>query len=152
MSSEKIIFNGTGMYASKIFFDALEKGHFTSYLKPKTFLPMVYIDDCVKCTVDLLNADNDKLQSRVYNLGGISFSPDQLAEAIKKHIPGFTIDYVPDYRQAIADSWPRSIDESLCTRDWGWKYDITVDELAEKMFSDIERRYSDLRRKKVSNL
>ena len=83
----------------EIFFEALENGHYNCFLEPKTFLPMIYIDDCIQATVDLLNADNNKLRRSVYNLAGISFSPEQLAASVKKCIPDFTIEYKPDFRQ-----------------------------------------------------
>jgi nucleoside-diphosphate-sugar epimerase len=92
---------------------------------------MIYIDDCIQATVDLLNADNANLKRRVYNLAGISFSPEQLAAAVKKYIPDFTIEYAPDFRQEIAETWPRSLDDSTSKSDWGWSYDISLNDLAK---------------------
>ena len=125
----------------EIFFEALENGHYNCFLEPKTFLPMIYIDDCIQATVDLLNADNAKLRRRVYNLAGISFSPEQLAASVKKCIPDFTIEYKPDFRQQIAETWPRSLDDSTSFEDWGWKYNITLDELVRQTIRKIDPKF-----------
>jgi threonine 3-dehydrogenase len=102
---------------------------------------MIYIDDCIQATIDLLNADNAKLTRRVYNLAGISFSPEQIAAAVKKYIPDFTIEYAPDFRQAIAETWPRSLDDSESKNDWGWTYDISLNELAKQTIKKIDPKY-----------
>lgn len=107
---------------------------------------MIYIDDCIQATVDLLNADNTKLRRRVYNLAGISFSPEQLAAAVKKYIPDFTIEYKPDFRQQIAETWPRSLDDSTSFEDWGWKYDISLDELAKQTIRKIDPKFKNHRK------
>lgn len=118
---------GTTDYAVDIYHQALEKGKYTCFLKPGTVLPMMYMPDAMDATINLMEADADKIKIRSsYNVGAISFDPEQIANEIKKHIPNFTIDYSPDFRQAIADSWPRSIDDSSARADWGWqeKYDL----------------------------
>ena len=125
----------------EIFFEALENGHYKCFLKPKTFLPMIYIDDCIQATIDLLNAENAKLTRRVYNLAGISFSPEQIAAAVKKYIPDFTIEYAPDFRQAIAETWPRSLDDTDSKNDWGWTYDISLNDLAKQTIKKIDHKY-----------
>lgn len=141
ISSEKYDFNGTTDYSTEIFFSALEKGSYKCWLGPKTALPMVYIDDCIKSTIQFLNADGSKLKRKVYNMAGISFNPEQLAAAIKKLIPGFEVTYEPDFRQKIADAWPKSIDDSDSKKDWGLSYDVTVDDLAKKILDGIDPQY-----------
>jgi nucleoside-diphosphate-sugar epimerase len=127
---------GTTDYAVNIFHEALENGTYESFLSANTALPMMYMDDAIRATISLMDAPADKLSIRSsYNLAGISFTPEQLADEIKKHLPDFKITYSEsDPRQAIADSWPKSIDDTLAQQDWGWKikYDlpaITVDML-----------------------
>jgi len=102
---------------------------------------MIYIDDCIDATVQLLKADSAKLKRRTYNLAGISFSPEELAASMKKYLPDFTISYEPDFRQKIADAWPRSIDDSAAKRDWGWKYDISLDEMVVRTIKGIDASY-----------
>lgn len=102
---------------------------------------MIYIDDCINGTIDFLKADSSKLNRRIYNMAGISFNPEQLAAALKKIMPGFEITYEPDFRQKIADAWPKSINDSNARADWGWKYDVTVEDLAKKIFDGIDPKY-----------
>ena len=104
-------------------------------------MPMLYIDDCIEATIKFLKADKDRLTRNVYNLAGISFTPKELSEAVMKIIPGTKVEYEPDYRQAIADSWPKSLEDSDCKRDWDWTYDITTLELAQKILDKIEPEY-----------
>ena len=141
ISSEKYAFNGTTDYSTEIFFHALEKCEYKCPLGPKTPLPMMYIDDCISGTVDFLSADPNKLTRTCYNFAGISFTPEQLAAEVEKLIPGFKMIYQPDFRQAIADSWPGSIDDKEARQDWGWKYDISVADLAKKIFDGIDGMY-----------
>jgi nucleoside-diphosphate-sugar epimerase len=120
---------GTTDYAVEIFHDAIEEDHYTCFLKENTFLPMMYMPDAIRATIELMESPADKISVRTsYNISGMSFSPKEIAEEIKKHIPGFTISYEPDYRQQIAESWPQSIDDSVATKDWGWKpkYDLAA--------------------------
>ena len=103
---------------------------------------MIYIDDCVKATMQFLSADKDKLKREVYNLAGVSFCPEQLVVEVQKLIPGLTVDYKPcPVRQAIAESWPRSLDDTYAKQEWGWKYDITMYELAKKILENIDDDY-----------
>jgi len=118
---------GTTDYAVDIFWKALQEKKFESFLKPDTYLPMMYMDDAVKATVDLMNAPKEQIKVRSsYNITGMSFCPSEIAAEIKKHIPEFEITYKPDFRQAIADSWPKSIDDAKAKNEWGWqpKFDL----------------------------
>lgn len=118
---------GTTDYAIEIFHDALEDNKYQCFLKEDTYLPMMYMPDAIRATLELMDAEPDKISIRTsYNISGMSFSPKEIAAEISKHIPGFMITYKPDYRQTIADSWPQSIDDSVATKDWGWKphYDL----------------------------
>lgn len=118
---------GTTDYAIEIFHDAINHQHYTSFLKEDTYLPMMYIPDAIRATIELMEADASKISIRSsYNIGAMSFSPKEIATEIQKHIKEFTIDYKEDNRQKIADSWPKSIDDSQAKNDWGWQpvYDI----------------------------
>jgi nucleoside-diphosphate-sugar epimerase len=127
---------GTTDYAIEIFHEALEEKKYECFLKEDTNLPMMYMPDAIRATIELMEAPADKISIRTsYNISSMSFSPKEIATEIKKHIPEFRLTYKPDYRQAIADSWPQSIDDSVARRDWSWKpeYDLgamTVDMLA----------------------
>ena len=112
---------GTTDYAVDIYHQALDKGSYNCFLKDDTALPMMYMPDAIRATLELMNADADKIKIRSsYNLAGISFTPREIANEIKKHIPEFQISYEPDFRQAIADSWPMLIDDTRAQDDWGW--------------------------------
>ena len=112
---------GTTDYAVDIFHQAAKRGRYTCYLEKGTALPFIYMPDLLKGTLQLLEADPSSLSRRVYNLGAISFTPKQLASSICRILPGFSVTYMPDFRQDIADTWPRSIDHSAATKDWGWE-------------------------------
>jgi nucleoside-diphosphate-sugar epimerase len=128
ISSKTFPEGGTTDYAVEIFYGAIREKRYTSFVKESTILPMMYIKDCVKCMIDLLEADPTKLNHRVYNVTSMSFSIGELATEIKKHIPEFTVSYQPDFRQEIADSWPKTIDDSPARKDWGWNpmYDLST--------------------------
>jgi nucleoside-diphosphate-sugar epimerase len=120
---------GTTDYAVHIFHEALSKGSYECFLSEHTRLPMMYMPDAIKATVDIMHAPADQIKIRSsYNLAGISFDPAEIAQEIKKHIPGFTISYNIDFRQQIADSWPKSIDDSESQQHWGWRsaYDLSA--------------------------
>lgn len=125
---------GTTDYAVDIFFKAITEKKFTCFLNPDTYLPMMYMDDAIKATLDLMDAPARKITVRSsYNISAMSFCPSEIGEEIAKHIPGFSITYDPDFRQAIADSWPRSIDDSKARADWKWQPEFTL----QKMVADI---------------
>lgn len=132
---------GTTDYAVEIFFEAIKKNSFECFLSEDTALPMMFMDDAIRNTIKLMEADGDKLSLRSsYNMAGISVTPKQLAFEINKHIPDFSIVYKPDFRQAIADSWPASIDDSIARKDWGLKDEFDIEKLCSLMLSKINER------------
>ena len=129
---------GTTDYAVEIFHAALKERRYTSFLGPETALPMMYMDDAIRATLELMDAPADAIKERTsYNLAGISFTPAQIAEAIAAELPGFQIDYAPDFRQAIADSWPRSIDDSAAQRDWRWAQRFDLKAMVREMLTQL---------------
>ena len=132
---------GTTDYAVHIFHEALKKGKYESFLSADTALPMMYMEDAIRATISLMDAPADDVKIRSsYNLAGISFTPAQLAEEIKKHIPAFEMGYVEsDPRQAIADSWPKSIDDSRAQQDWGWKLEYDLGKMTADMLENLKR-------------
>jgi nucleoside-diphosphate-sugar epimerase len=132
---------GTTDYAVHIFYDALKNGAYTSFLSADTALPMMHMDDAIKATIDLMHAPADGLSIRSsYNLSGMSFTPAELTAEIQKHIPNFVCHYEPDYRQAIADSWPSSIDDSVARKDWNWKPSFDLAALTQNMLEHIREK------------
>jgi len=132
---------GTTDYAVEIFYEAVKKGSYESFLSENTALPMMFMDDAIKNTIKLMQTDADKLSIRSsYNMAGISFTPEELAEEIKKHIPEFTISYKPDFRQAIADSWPASIDDSVAKKDWGLETIYDIQKMTKVMLEETEKK------------
>lgn len=130
---------GTTDYAVEIFHEALSDKEYTCFLKKDTYLPMMYMPDAIRATIELMEAPADKISVRTsYNLSSMSFSPEQIAAEIKKFVPDFTIKYAPDYRQAIADSWPQSIDDSFARRDWGWKHDFDISRTTKDMLDNLK--------------
>ena len=140
ISSETLPGGGTTDYAVEIFYEAIKKKQYTCFLKEDTYLPMMYMPDCNKCMIDLLEADNSKLKRRVYNVTGISFSAGEIAAEIKKHIPEFQIKYDPDFRQEIADSWPKSIDDSLAREEWNWYPSYDLASMTKDMIEKLSKR------------
>ena len=131
---------GTTDYAVEIFFSAIKNGNYECFLNENAALPMLFMPDAIKATIDLMEADSSKLSIKSsYNIGGLSFTPGQLADEIKKHIPSFTINYKPDFRQAIADSWPKSIDDSVARNDWGFNYTHDLKKMTDIMIREIEK-------------
>jgi nucleoside-diphosphate-sugar epimerase len=131
---------GTTDYAVHIFHEALKKERYECFLSADTKLPMMHMEDAIRATIELMQAPAEKIRIRgSYNLSGISFSPKDIAAEIKKHIPNFTITYKPDFRQAIADSWPRSINDSEARNDWGWKEEYDLPKLVKNMLANIKK-------------
>lgn len=129
---------GTTDYAVDIFFKALGEKKFQCFLKPDTYLPMMFMEDAVKATLELMEAPPEKIKVRSsYNISAMSFCPSEIAEEIKKIIPEFTISYQPDYRQNIADSWPTSIDDSSARKDWGWQHKFDLKEMTAEIFKKL---------------
>ena len=130
---------GTTDYAVDIFYHAKKSGKYTSFLSKDTALPMMFMDDAIKATIELMEASKEKVKVRnSYNLSGISFTPDELTKYIKKEIIDFEIEYKPDFRQNIADSWPDSIDDSDAQKDWGWKPTYDLQKLVSIMLKNVD--------------
>lgn len=129
---------GTTDYAVDIFYQATLKGRYDCFLSENTYLPMMYMPDAIRATVELMESDarNIKIRSS-YNVAAMSFSPKEIAGAIKKEIPEFIISYHPDFRQQIADSWPKSIDDSQARKDWGWKPNYSLEEMTRDMIKNL---------------
>lgn len=129
---------GTTDYAVHIFHEAIKKGSYESFLSENTALPMMHMEDAIRATIGIMQAPAEQIRIRgSYNLAGISFSPKEIAAEIRKHIPDFTISYNPDFRQAIADSWPKSIDDSHAKKDWGWQEKYDLPKLVENMLVNL---------------
>jgi nucleoside-diphosphate-sugar epimerase len=130
---------GTTDYAVEIFHAAKEKLQYTSFLRQDTHLPMMYMPDAIRATIELMEAPAEKIKVRTsYNLSGMSFSPAEIGDEIRKHIPGFQLDFKPDYRQQIADSWPQSIDDSKANEDWGWKPEFDLAKMTADMLMNLD--------------
>ncbi len=129
---------GTTDYAVEIFYEAMMEGKFECFLNKDTYLPMMYMPDAIRSAIELMEAPAEKISVRTsYNIAAMSFSPSEIAAEIKKHIPEFTISYKPDYRQEIANSWPRSIDDSVARTDWGWKEEYNLKMMTEDMLKNL---------------
>jgi nucleoside-diphosphate-sugar epimerase len=132
---------GTTDYAVDIYYKAIQQGNYECYLEDDTYLPMMYMEDAIKATIDLMQADEEKIKIRSsYNLAGISFSPVEISKEIKKHIPDFNISYVPDFRQEIANSWPKSINDSEACKDWGWENSYDLESMTKAMLAGLEEK------------
>ncbi|NBV05773.1 MAG: NAD-dependent epimerase/dehydratase family protein [Proteobacteria bacterium] len=132
---------GTTDYAVEIFYEALQKKSYTCFLKADTVLPMMYMNDAIRGTIELAETDFSKLKNHCnFNFAGISFSCAELAAEIKKHIPDFQINYAPDFRQKIADSWPRSIDDSSSRQQWGWEAEYDLAKMTSDMLENLSKR------------
>jgi nucleoside-diphosphate-sugar epimerase len=129
---------GTTDYAVEIFHAALKEGRYTCFLEEHQALPMMTMDDAIRATLELMDAPAERVRDRhAYNLAGISFTPRQLADAIRQRIPGFTMDCVPDFRQAIAATWPRSIDDRAAREDWGWRPRHDLAAMVDSMLDNL---------------
>jgi len=134
---------GTTDYAVDIFYEAIKHKKYNCFLGPESALPMMFMPDAIKATIDVMEADSSKLSLRSsYNVAGISFTPKILAAEIKKHISEFEISYEPDFRQAIADSWPASINDDVAKKDWGLFYEYNLPKMTEVMLKEIRKKLS----------
>lgn len=132
---------GTTDYAVEIYYEAIKNGSYTCFLNKDTALPMLFMPDAIKATIDLMEADASKLTvHNSYNAGGLSITPAQLYDEILKQIPGFKIEYKPDFRQTIAETWPQSIDDSVSTRDWGYGHRYDLKAITEIMLEEIKKK------------
>ena len=130
---------GTTDYAVHIFHEAIKNGSYTSFLDRGTQLPMMYMPDAIRATIELMEAAPDDVKERTsYNLAGFSFAPEHIADEIRKHLPAFKMGYAPDHRQAIANSWPRSIDDSAACNDWGWKSKYDLRAMVDDMMVNLK--------------
>ncbi len=133
---------GTTDYAVEIYHKAITDKFYDCFLKEDTKLPMMFMDDAIKATIDIMNAKkNDVKIKSSYNLAAISFTPKEVAESIKKHIPEFKITYNPDYRQTIANSWPKSINDSYARQDWKWKHKFALEDITTEMLKQLYKKY-----------
>lgn len=141
ISAETLPGGGTTDYAVAIFYDAVRNNRYTCFVNERTVLPMMYMPDCINAAISIMEAPAERLTTRLgYNLNGLNFSAAELAQIVERRSPGFKIDYQPDFRQAIADSWPDSMDDSRATKDWGWKAEWSLDRLADDMFARLRQR------------
>lgn len=132
---------GTTDYAVDIYFKALEEGKYVSFLSENTRLPMMYMDDAVTATIQLMQAPKETIKVRTaYNLAAISFSPEEIASEIKKHLPDFTISYKPDFRQTIADSWPESIHDNEARKDWNWQHRFNLSSMTNDIIKNLKKQ------------
>jgi nucleoside-diphosphate-sugar epimerase len=142
ISSETPPGGGTTDYAVEIFYEATKKGDYVCFVKEDTVLPMMYMPDCMKAAIDLMEADASKINHRTsYNVNAMSFSAGELAAEIKKYIPNFRCEYKPDFRQKIADSWPMSIDDSTAKKEWGWKSSYDLASMTKDMIEKLSERF-----------
>ena len=129
---------GTTDYAVDIYFQAKRVGKYTSFLKEGTALPMMYMPDAIRATLELMEAPADHLTVRsAYNLSAMTFAPEEVAASIQKHLPNFQIDYSPDFRQQIAESWPASIDDQVARNDWAWRHEFDLDKMTADMLANV---------------
>ncbi len=133
---------GTTDYAVEIYYEAIKQKKYECFLAEDTYLPMMFMPDAIKATIDLMNVEESKLSVHdSYNVGGMSFCPDDVCKSIKKHIPEFEISYKPDFRQAIANSWPQSIDDAVARKDWNLSDSFNLDSMTKVMLDEIGKKF-----------
>ncbi|OAD61035.1 L-threonine 3-dehydrogenase, mitochondrial [Eufriesea mexicana] len=142
---------GTTDYAVAVFHEGLLTKRYECYLEPYTRLPMMYIEDCLSALFQFLNAPNEQLQRRVYNVTAMSFTPEELFSEFRKHVPDLQISYKPDARQYIAEGWPQVFDDSEARRDWGWQHKYNLEKLVESMVRDVKKNLPNKRSLKEVN-
>jgi len=144
ISSETPPGGGTTDYAVEIFYEAIKSKRYTCFVREDTILPMMYMPDCIRATIMLMEADLSHLKHHAdFNLAGLSFSAGELAAEIRKHIPEFVCEYKPDFRQEIADSWPRTIDDSIAREEWGWEPQYDLAAMTADMLEKLGRRHAE---------
>jgi nucleoside-diphosphate-sugar epimerase len=144
ISSETPPGGGTTDYAVEIFYEAIKNKKYACFVREDTVLPMMYMPDCLKATIDLMEADSSKIKCRTsYNVAGMSFSAGQLTAEIRKHIPDFRCAYKPDFRQKIADSWPMSLDDTAARKEWGWKPKYDLPSMTRDMIEKLSKRFAE---------
>jgi len=144
ISSETLPGGGTTDYAVAIYYEAIDKGKYTCFVREDTALPMMYMPDCIKATLDLTDADFSKLKHHSdFNVGAFSFTAGELAAEIRKHIPELEVTYEPDSRQKIADSWPRSLDDSAAREEWGWEPGYDLATMTQDMLEKLRKRHAE---------
>ena len=132
---------GTTDYAVEIFYEALKSGHYTCFLSSEACLPMMYMPDCVRATIELLEAEKSTLKHRGdYNVGAMSFTPEDQVAEIRKYLPEFTIDYKPDFRREIAKYWPASVDDSSARAEWGWRPEYDIEMMVKDMLINVSKK------------
>ena len=132
---------GTTDYAVDIYHKAVSDGHYNCFLSEETELPMMFMEDAIDATVKIMSAPVEAIKIRSsYNLSAISFTPKDVAQSIKKQLPDFTISYEPDFRQDIADSWPKSIDDTEARHDWNWKHQFSLDDITNEMLTNLKKK------------
>jgi len=142
ISSEVLPGGGTTDYAVAVFYGAIKYKRYTCFVREDTVLPMMYMPDCIKATIDLMEADSSRVKRHDgYNVAGMSFSAGELAAEIKKYIHEFKCDYKPDHRQKIADSWPMSIDDTVARKEWGWKPASSLSTMTKDMIGKLSKRF-----------
>ncbi len=133
---------GTTDYAVAVFYEGLQKGEYEFFVGPETTLPMMYMDDAIRGTIELMDAPPDSVKERTsYNLGAISFTAKELEDEVRRHIPNLKATYKPDHRQKIADSWPMSIDDSKARQDWGWQHEFDLPKMTEDMIANLKKKF-----------
>lgn len=136
---------GTTDYAVEIYHEAVKTKSYQCFLKEDTELPMMFMDDAIKATLDIMTAQSSDIKIRSsYNLAAISFTPKEIVESIQRHIPEFKITYKPDYRQDIANSWPKSINDSYARQDWNWKHAFLLEDITEEMIFQLNKKYNSI--------
>jgi nucleoside-diphosphate-sugar epimerase len=131
---------GTTDYAVEIYHKAIAENTYECFLSENTELPMMFMDDAIKATLDIMDAKPETIKIRSsYNLSAVSFTPKEITQSIQKHLPDFTISNTPDFTQKIADSWPRSIDDSKAREDWNWKHSFSLDDITKEMLTNLKK-------------
>jgi len=141
ISSETLPGGGTTDYNVEMFYEAIEKKRYSCFVSEETVLPMLYMPDCIKAAIDVMEADKSRIKWRFgYNVTGMSPSVGELASEIKKYIPDFRCEYKPDFRQKIADSWPKSLDDSVAKKEWGWSPTYDLASVTSDMISKLQKK------------